>query len=156
MHIQLVTQDKKQYLHLLLLADEQEDMIDRYLEKGALYVLFNEETPMGLCLVTEEDGGLFEIKNMAIDPAWQNKGYGKKLIAHVEQSLGGKARTLVVGTGDSPLTIPFYENCGFIYSHRIKNFFVDHYHHPIYECGRQLRDLVYLKKNLKPKKEEDR
>ena len=31
--IREVTADKKQYLELLLLADEQEDMIDRYLER---------------------------------------------------------------------------------------------------------------------------
>ena len=34
-----VTENKKQYLDLLLLADEQEDMIDRYLDKGRMYVL---------------------------------------------------------------------------------------------------------------------
>ena len=30
---------KKQYLDLLLLADEQEDMVDRYLDNGKMYVL---------------------------------------------------------------------------------------------------------------------
>ncbi|PKO13439.1 MAG: GNAT family N-acetyltransferase, partial [Chloroflexi bacterium HGW-Chloroflexi-10] len=32
MRIEKITNNKKQYLDLLLLADEQEDMIDRYLE----------------------------------------------------------------------------------------------------------------------------
>ena len=31
--------DKKKYLSLLLLGDEQEDMIDRYLERGTMYIL---------------------------------------------------------------------------------------------------------------------
>ena len=31
-----VTENKKQYLNLLLLADEQEDMIDRYIDKGRM------------------------------------------------------------------------------------------------------------------------
>ena len=31
--------NKKQYLSLLLLADEQENMVDRYLEHGTMYVL---------------------------------------------------------------------------------------------------------------------
>ena len=39
MEIRKVETDKKQYLSLLLLADEQEDMIDRYLERGTMYVL---------------------------------------------------------------------------------------------------------------------
>ena len=34
MRIFEVKEIKKQYLDLLLLADEQEDMIDRYLERG--------------------------------------------------------------------------------------------------------------------------
>lgn len=33
MNIQLITTDKKRFLSLLLLADEQESMLDRYLER---------------------------------------------------------------------------------------------------------------------------
>ena len=39
MIIQEIDENKKRYLHLLLLADEQEDMVDRYLERGTMYVL---------------------------------------------------------------------------------------------------------------------
>ena len=60
----------------------------------------------------------------------------------------GRCRTMLVGTGDSPLAIPFYENCGFTYSHRIPDFFTDNYDHPIYEAGKQLKDMVYLKRNM--------
>ena len=35
-----VTENKKQYLDLLLLADEQENMIDRYLNKGKMSVSY--------------------------------------------------------------------------------------------------------------------
>ena len=34
-----VIENKKAYIELLLLADEQEDMIDRYLDKGKMYLL---------------------------------------------------------------------------------------------------------------------
>ena len=34
-----VFHNKKRYLDLLLLADEQESMIDRYLERGDMFVL---------------------------------------------------------------------------------------------------------------------
>ena len=37
--IRQVTENKKAYLELLLLADEQESMIDRYLDRGTMYVL---------------------------------------------------------------------------------------------------------------------
>ena len=59
-----------------------------------------------------------------------------------------KYSVLQVGTGDSPLTIPFYEKCGFTRSHSIKNFFTDNYNHPIYECGIQLVDMIYLQRKL--------
>ena len=55
---------------------------------------------------------------------------------------------LQVGTGDSPLTVPFYEKCGFVRSRNIPNFFTDNYDHPIYECGVQLIDMVYLQRCL--------
>ena len=42
---------------------------------------------------------------------------------------------MTVGTGDVPGTLGFYRNCGFKYSHRIKNFFTDNYDHPIVEDG---------------------
>ena len=34
-----VQENKRQYLPLLLLADEQESMIDRYLDRGTMYAL---------------------------------------------------------------------------------------------------------------------
>ena len=39
MSIYEVSENKKKYMDLLLLADEQEDMIEKYLEKGTMYVL---------------------------------------------------------------------------------------------------------------------
>ena len=59
-----------------------------------------------------------------------------------------KYSILQVGTGDSPLTVPFYEKCGFVRSHSIKNFFTDNYDHPIYECGVQLVDMIYLRRTM--------
>ena len=39
MNIMKVTTNKKEYIELLLLADEQEDMIDKYLDQGDMFVL---------------------------------------------------------------------------------------------------------------------
>ena len=39
MEIRKVTENKKQYIDLLLLADEQESMIDKYLDRGDMFVL---------------------------------------------------------------------------------------------------------------------
>ena len=137
MNIREIHENKKQFLPLLLLADEQEDMIDRYLERGTMYVL-EDGGVKAECVVTDEGGGILELKNLAVEPEAQRKGYGKALIDFLVRQYAGRYALLQVGTGDSPLTVPFYEKCGFARSHRIPNFFIDHYDHPIYEAGVQL------------------
>ena len=147
MEIIEIKENKKQYLPLLLLADEQESMIDRYLDRGTMYVLDDHGIKCE-CVVTDEGEGVLELKNIATEPEYQGKGYGKALIDFVATKYRGEYSILQVGTGDSPSTVPFYEKCGFTRSHSIKNFFVDHYDHPIYECGVQLIDMIYLPKRI--------
>lgn len=142
-----VTENKKQYLDLLLLADEQEDMIDRYLDKGRMYVLVDNGIKCE-CVITDEGNGVLEIKNIATVPKHQGKGYARVLIEFIVKNYKEQYTILQVGTGDSPLSIPFYEKCGFVRSHIIPNFFTDNYDHPIYEDGVQLVDMVYLQKPL--------
>ena len=112
-----------------------------------MYVLRDPDV-RGECVIIEAEKGILEIKNIAVVPECQGKGYGKALIEYVIQKYKGQYSILQVGTGDSPLTIPFYEKCGFVRSHRIENFFIEHYDHPIYECGVQLVDMIYLQRTL--------
>lgn len=147
MKIKEIKKNKKRYLSLLLLGDEQESMIDQYIEKGTMFVLDDNGIKCE-CVVTDEGDGVLEIKNIATKPEYQGRGYGKKLIDFIASKYKEKYSVLQVGTGDSPLTIPFYERCGFVRSHIVKNFFIDNYDHPIYECGVQLVDMIYLQKKL--------
>ena len=100
------------------------------------------------CVVTDEGNEILEIKNIAVDPQNQGKGYGKALIDFLAGKYADEYSVLQVGTGDSPLTIPFYEKCGFVRSHKIHNFFTDNYDHTIYEGGVQLIDMVYLQRHI--------
>ena len=77
--------------------------------------------------------------------AWE---VSDEMIDFAAQHYRNAFHTLLVGTGDSPLTIPFYERCGFVRSHVVRDFFIDHYDHPIIEGGVQLRDMVYLKRKI--------
>lgn len=147
MKIIKIQENKKEYLPLLILADEQENMIDRYLERGTMYVL-DDYGVKAECVVTDEGNGVLEIKNIAVDPSFQKMGYGKSLIEFVEKQYAGEYSVLQVGTGDSPLTLPFYEKCGFERSHIVENFFTENYNHPIFENGVQLKDMIYLRKKL--------
>ena len=147
MEIKRVETDKKRYLDLLLLADEQEDMVDRYLERGTMYVL-EDGGVKAECVVTDEGDGILELKNIAVAPDFQGRGYGKAMVAFLVQTYTEQHTVLQVGTGDSSSTIPFYESCGFRRHHLVENFFTDHYDHPIYEGGVQLVDMVYLQREL--------
>lgn len=147
MKITEIKGNKKEYLELLLLADEQENMIDRYLDKGKMFVLDDNGVKCE-CIVTDEGNNVLEIKNIATIPEFQGQGYAKTLIEYLVQKYSGQYSFLQVGTGDSPLTIPFYEKCGFVRSHILPNFFTDNYDHPIYEGGVQLVDMVYLKRTI--------
>lgn len=142
-----IKKHKKQFLPLLLLADEQESMIDRYIDRGTMYVL-DDNGIKCICVVTDEGNGILEIKNIATDPKYHGKGYGKSLIEFLAAKYKEKYSLLQVGTGDSPSTVPFYEKCGFVRSHSIKNFFPDNYARPIYDCGVQLIDMIYLQKKI--------
>lgn len=147
MKIEMIFANKKRFIELLLLADEQESMIDRYLEHGDMFALYDDDLK-SICVVTKEAAEIYELKNIATYEKYQGQGYGKKLIEYIFKYYNGKCKTMFVGTGDSPLTIPFYEHCGFIISHRVKNFFIENYDHPIFEAGKQLIDMVYLKKEF--------
>lgn len=147
MEIREIKEDKKIYIELLLLADEEEKMVDKYLERGQMFVL-DDEGIKAECVVTQEGDNVIEIKNIAVYPKYQKKGYGKKLIEFIETKYKNDFDIIRVGTGDSKLTIPFYENCGFKRSYCIKDFFVNNYENPIYEDGIRLKDMVYLEKNI--------
>lgn len=146
MKIRKVTTEKKTYIELLLLADEQENMIDKYLERGEMFVL-DDNGVKAECVVTKEADGVYEIKNIAVLPDYQRMGYGKCLIEFVFTNYAG-CKEILVGTGDVPSTLSFYTNCGFRESHRVKNFFIDNYDHLMFEDGIQLVDMVYLKKTI--------
>lgn len=148
MEIRQILEDKWAFLPLLLLGDEQQDMIARYLDRGTLLALYDGGTLRTVAVVTDEGGGVFELKNLATEPCSQLRGYGRAMVEHIADLCRGRGTCLLAGTGDSPLTIPFYERLGFRESHRVKNFFTNHYDHPIYEAGQQLVDMVYLAMEL--------
>lgn len=148
MEIRQISENKREFLPLLLLGDEQEDMILRYLDRGTLLALYDGGALRTVAVVTDEGGGVFELKNLATEVESQRRGYGRAMVEHIVETCRGRGTRLLVGTGDSPLTLPFYERLGFRESHRVRNFFTDHYDHPIYEAGRRLVDMVYLAMEL--------
>jgi GNAT superfamily N-acetyltransferase len=148
MKIEKINENKKQFLDVLLLADEQENMIDKYLPGGDLFALYDSDLK-SICVVVPIDGETCELKNIATCEKQQGKGYGRALIKFISDFYKNDYKTMLVGTGEVPWILSFYKSCGFEReSHRIKNFFTDNYEHPMFDGEIQLVDMVYLKKEL--------
>ena len=142
-----VLDNKLNYMDLLLIGDEDINMIMKYIEKSNLYVLKLEEV-IGLIALCEYDEDTIEIKNLAIKKEYQNLGYGKILIDFIEKTFRNKYNFIILGTGDSPLTIPFYTKLGFKRYEIIENYFLENYNHEIIENDVLLKDLIILKKKI--------
>jgi GNAT superfamily N-acetyltransferase len=145
--VKIIDSDKTKYMDLLLIADEQVNMIEKYLYRGDMFALCDDDVK-AICIVTKEQSGVYEMKNIVTVPEYQRKGYGQHLISFIADYYKESGSTLYVGTGDSPTILRFYEKCGFEKSHVVANFFIDNYDHPMYEDGQQLVDMIYLKRNL--------
>ena len=139
-----IKSDKKKFLQLLLIGDESETMIDRYLDHGNLYAGILNGIPITVCVALTIDDTTVEIKNLAVSPSFQRRGFGRRMLEHVEKLNTNKS--IILGTGETPSTLRFYEKCGYRYSHRVPNFFTNNYSNPIIEEGVLLRDMIYLKK----------
>ena len=138
--IRKIETNKKKYLDLLLLADEQESMIDRYFNTNL--------EPVSSAVVTDEGDNVCELKSLAVSPQYQRKGYGKQMVDFLCKRYADKFKYMIVGTGESINTISFYKNCGFTFSHIVPDFFTANYDHPIIENGMILKDMVYFRKEL--------
>ncbi|MCI3860638.1 GNAT family N-acetyltransferase [Lactococcus garvieae] len=142
MKIKHIEVKKDRYLPLLLLADDHEHIMT-YLAKGELFVLMDQSEIRAVCVVSPT----LEIENLAVAPDAQGQGYGRALINYLFKKYKGQG-VMTVGTDDISVNVLFYEACGFEYTHKIKNYFIDHYSFPIYEDGKQLKDKCYLRKEL--------
>ncbi len=143
-----VTTHKKRFLPLLLLADEQESMIDRYLEDGEMFALYDDGKLRTISVVTKEPKRVFELKNIATEPAHQRQGYGRKMMDHLLAYYHGKGRLLQAGTGLGCSAMKFYEACGFKTGKTVQGFFTENYDHPIVEDGMTITDMVYYQREL--------
>ncbi len=139
--------NKINFMDLLLLADEELEMIEKYLLRGEMFALYDDDLK-SVCIVTRENDDVCELKNIATYEKWHGKGYGSKLLNYIFSYYKDKYTTMLVGTGDIPWILQFYQRNGFRSSHRIKDFFIDNYDNPMFEDGVQLVDMVYLSKSL--------
>ncbi len=117
--IENIIENKKQFLELLLLADEQENMIDKYLPSGDLFALYDDDLK-SVCVIVPINSETCELKNIETHEKYQGKGYSRALLNFIFDFYKNDYKTLLVGTGETPTILSFYESCGFEKSYRVK------------------------------------
>jgi ribosomal protein S18 acetylase RimI-like enzyme len=150
MMTRLLGKDEPIPYNLLLLADEFIEVIDKYIFESEIYIYQKAGKIIALYALYKHGRHEAEIKNIAVDTEYQNKGIGKALLE--EATLRAKAKgfkTLSIGTGDTMMMqLLLYQKAGFEMDRIKKNFYLDNYASPVYENGLRLKHMVMLKKQL--------
>ena len=136
---------------LLLLADETIEAIDKYIYNSDIYVLKLNEKISALYVLQSLNNCTVEIKNIAVHENLQGQGIGMFLLQDaIHKAKNKEFKWLIIGTGDASLKqISLYQKAGFEIFDRKENFFIKNYPTPIYENGKQLKDMIMLKQKLK-------
>ena len=150
MKIRKLNKEAQPPMHLLLLADPSEKMIQNYLKQGDCFVGEIEGEIIGVFVLSQREPNIVEIMNIAVDEEYQGKGIGKQLIHHVIKSAKEEAYQIIeVGTGNSSIgQLALYQKCGFRIVDIDRDFFVRNYSEAIYENGIHCRDMIRLAKEL--------
>jgi ribosomal protein S18 acetylase RimI-like enzyme len=135
---------------LLLLADPSQQVLETYLHDAELFLCIYNKEVIGVYALLPLDSESLEIKNIAIDEAYQGKGLGQYLLEHAAQKARARGyRKLFIGTANSSTgQLYLYQKVGFELCEVKFNFFTDQYPTPIFENGIQAKHLVMLCKEL--------
>lgn len=145
--IRKIENNKNEYMELLLEADPDKDIVNKYLEKGDLYIGEQDGIVVCVCVVVKYDNETCELKNIATLPAARGNGYAGKMIKYVFEIYQKSYKRMIVGTTEN--MIPFYVLNGFKkYHHTVKNFFVDNYEEEIWDGDLHCIDMYYYSKEF--------
>lgn len=137
---------------LLLLADPSKEVIRSYLAKGSIYVAKYESRVVGVYVLVPVSSTTIEIKNIAVDPDFQNRGIGKQLLADAAiQAEKQGYSDILIGTGNSSIQqLSLYQKQGFEMKTVKWNFFTEQYKAPIIENGIICQHLIIFGKKIAP------
>ena len=142
LEVRKISAGKKAYLPLLLEADPSEKMIDKYLEKGEMYVLMINGQAASVAVVGQVDEQVCELYNLATAPGMRNKGCASRLVKHLIRLYQPRCKRMLVGT--SKELMPFYERFGFKYSFTREGFFLDEGYAGVQFDEEDLKDMQVL------------
>ena len=79
MQIKKVNENKSEFINLLLDADPDKDIVNKYLNLGDLYVGIINNKVVCEIVITRYDEKTCELKNISTLPDYRGKGYAKDL-----------------------------------------------------------------------------
>lgn len=136
-------------LSLLLEADPDIKKIEKYLNKGHCFALFENQQIIGVYVLKNIKNQTAEIMNMAVLKPFQRQGIGRKLIQDAIRRVREEhMQELIIATGKDTFQQKFYESCGFVVFDIQKDYFLHAYKEPLFDNGKQLTDQVRMKKTL--------
>lgn len=142
-----IDNDRLEYLDLLLEADPEKEVVEKYINNGDMYVYFEGGKAVAEIFITKVDDDTCELKNIATLEEARGKGYARKLIEYVFNEYKNIYKRMIVGTTEN--MIPFYVLSGFNrYYKTNKNFFIDNYKEEIFDGDLQCIDMYYYAKEL--------
>lgn len=148
MEIIEVKKDKKKYIDLLLEADPEKEVIEKYIEESDMYILIDNKQVVAEIVISKVNEEECELKNIATIESARGKGYAKHLIQFAFEKYKNKFKRIIVGTTEN--MIPFYILNGFnTYHHTVKNFFINNYKEEIWDGDLHCIDMYYYSKDLK-------
>lgn len=127
---------------LLLRADPDEKMIAQYITASDCFVL----DQLGVIVLQQITPTTLEIKNIAVDVAHEQMGYGKQLLQFaIAFAKEHHYKQLDVRTGNSSISqLAFYQKAGFRIVEIIPDYFTTYYEEPIVEDGIPCIDQLRL------------
>lgn len=142
--------NRQSYKPLLLLADEDEAILNSYIEQGDLYEVRMNEDIVGVALFIPVDEATIELKNIALRPTYRGQGIAKEMILQAETIFKAQGYTrMIVGTANSSINnVALYQKLGFR-MYDIQRDFFSVYKKVIVEQGVQAVDLWMFEKLLK-------
>ena len=146
---EILINERLNYLDLLMMADESEEIVKAYMNNGDLFAIQLNKKTIGVALFIEVSPNEIELKNIALLPEYRGKGYGKEVILRSFKIYKSKSyNKMIVGTANSSIeNIAFYQKIGFRMMHIRRDFFAN-YPEPIFENGIRALDMIVFEKLL--------
>lgn len=113
MQIKEIIKNKADFMDILLIGDEDENMINKYINQSTIFALYVNSTLTSVCAIIKVDNETAEIKNLSTYPEYQNRGYASTLIDFVCNKYKTEFKYLILGTGENNKTLKFYKNVVF-------------------------------------------